>query len=510
MIIDRITNAKKGISFGIINKIISILVPFAIQTAMIHEMGIEYVGLQGVFTSILSVLNVAELGFGSAIIYSMYEPIAKDDNDALCALLGFYKKAYRIVGGTIFAFGIVLMPFLRFFVKTDSVEINVYIVFLLYLINTTLSYFLFSYKSSILFAYQRTHIISVLSASITICMGLLQIVMLIVYRNYYSFLVVAIVFTILNNLLLSAFTRREFPDIICRGKLSREQLTNIKQKVKGLLISKVCGVTRNAFDSVFLSAFLGLSIAGIYSNYYYVMNAVISLLSVIYPALLGGVGNSMQVESAETNYEVMSKIHCMYMLISEWCAVCLLCLYQPFMKLWAGNDNLFPVSIVVLFAISFFVRQLGNVRGVYSDAAGLFWENRYRTLAEAIANVVLNYILVVRFGVAGIISATILTMFFIGFLGSTEVVFRCYFKVGMKEFLLDNLRYAVETLIIGKLSYSLFELINYSVYFELYAKILVCCTIVPLLFCIAKALVKKDRDVIKWFYQKILKADRRK
>lgn len=186
--------------------------------------------------------------------------------------------------------------------------------------------------------------------------------------------------------------------------------------------------------------------AAIYSNYYYIMNAIIGTLSVFSNALVAGVGNSIAIETIEKNYKDFKKINYLYMLISGWCFICLLALYQPFMKLWVGDKLMFDYKAVVLISLYFYVLKMGDIRGTYSDAAGLWWQNRYRAIAESILNVVLNAVLVQVCGIYGIIIATLISLFFINFLSGSKIIFKYYFK-GIKptEFFLLHLKYFVIT-----------------------------------------------------------------
>ena len=487
------------------NKTATIFMPFLVQTVLIRLMGIQYVGLQGVCSSILSVLNVAELGFGSAIAYCMYKPIAYDDVDGINALLLFCKKAYYAVGITILVLGTLLMPFLKYIVTGNDTGANVIIVYVLYMLNTVLSYFLFAYKSTLLNAFQRFDVISNIGTLVSVGMCIIQIILMAIFKNYYLHITIAILFTIISNLAISKRVDHLYPEICCKGKLSAETYDDLKQRVKGVFISKICGVTRNAFDSIFVSMFMGIAVAGIYSNYYYVMNALIGIMAIISPALLGGVGNSIQIETIEKNYADMQNLNSVYMMVSGWTATCLLCFYQPFMKLWAGADNMFSLDIVVLFVVYFFVRQMGNVRGIYSDAAGLFWENRYRTLFEAIANVILNYCFVIKFGVKGIVGATIISLFFIGFLGSTEVLFRCYFKKGLKRYLFDSIKYLIYSAAVAGATYVL------SVYFESFLRYAIiirtamCFFVAPVILLLLWNIDTQDRIALRWLISMVKK-----
>ena len=160
-------NAVRNIFFGAVFKIITLLGPFIIRTMILWIMGSEYIGLNSLFTSILSFLSLAELGVGSALVYSMYKPIAEDDQDMICALLNLYRKMYRIIGMIILGVGLLLLPFLNKLVKGEApADVNLYILYLIYLFNTVISYVMFAYKQSLLTAFQRSDIISKRSAVI--------------------------------------------------------------------------------------------------------------------------------------------------------------------------------------------------------------------------------------------------------------------------------------------------------------------------------------------------------
>lgn len=498
--IERITNAKKGITTGVVSKISTHLMPFFVQTALIQGMGMEYVGLQGVFSSILSVLSVAELGIGNAIVYSMYEPISKDNEDEICALLAYYRKIYRIIGFAILLLGILILPFVGM-ITGELEDVNIYVIFFLYLINAVLSYFLYAYKSSLLVAHQRTDISNNVGTIVCIIMSVAQIMAIMMLKNFYIHLIIAILFTIINNIIISINVDRLFPEYVCKGKISELKYIEIKKNVKGLMIAKVCGTTRNMFDSIFISVFFGVVVAGIYSNYYYVLNAASAILGVIVPAIIGGVGNSIKLDSVEKNLNDMTKIDFVYMIVSGWCAVAMVCLYQPFMSLWAGIENVFAVDIAVLFTLYFYIKQMGNIRAVYSDAAGLFWENRYRTLAEALSNVILNYVLIMIMGVRGVVIATILTVFFLGFLGSAEVLFRCYFKKGLKKYLLCHLKYFCVTVVIAMITYLVCCLVKGDIIIILCTRILICIVIPAFLFFLVYSRSKMLRDIQQLFKQ---------
>jgi O-antigen/teichoic acid export membrane protein len=449
MIINRTKNTIWNILWGILNKIINIVLPFISRTVVIYILGSEYIGLSSLFTSILQVLNLAELGISSAIVFSMYKPIAEDDDEAICALMKLYKRLYKIIGCIILAIGIMLMPFLGHFIKgTYPGDVNLYILYLLYLINTVIGYFIFAYKSALLYAHQRNALISNINSIMCLLQNTAQIIILIIFKNYYLFILIIPICTIINNISIAIAVNKLYSQYSCKGTLSKETISNIVQKVKGLMISKVCNTTRNAFDSIFISSFIGLTAVAIYSNYYYIMASILSILTIITNSMIGGIGNSIVLDSVEKNYNDMRKFNFIYSWISGVFTVCLLCLYQPFMRLWVGESMMYPMHIVIAFCTYFYAMTLGGIRAVYHDAVGLWWEARYRAIIESILNLLLNWILTPLFGILGTIIGTLISLLIVNYGYGTKILFDYYFnEYKIKTFFLDHLRYTIFVII---------------------------------------------------------------
>lgn len=507
MKIDRIGNTKRGIAYGFLNQAICLLLPFFIQTITIHQLGIEYVGIKGLFSSILTVLSLVELGFGSAIVYSMYKPIATDDEDSLCALLNLYRKIYNLIGLIILLLGLAVTPFLTKLVKdTYPSEINIYIVFLIYLLSTVLSYWVFSYKSSLLTAYQRTDILSIINALTQLFCSMIQIAVLIITKNFYYFLIANIARVVANNILVSVFVDKMYPRITCKGKVNITLLADIKKKLAGLLIGKVCGVTRNSFDSIFIAAFLGLTQAAIYSNYYQIIMALNGVTLIVLTSLLGGIGNSIVIESKEKNFSDMILLNNIYLVISGLMAIGMTCLYQPFMSIWVGKDYLFSNQIMILFPIYFYILKMGDIRSVYSEAAGLFWEDRWRSIAEAIANVLLNYLLGKHFGVIGILIATLITIFIFGFCFAAVVAFKYYFNTGLKEYFWCQFVLIMVTLVVGGGTYCICNIIiAQNMFITLLVRGVICIMISPIMYWVILHKTSRYKEA-KLFLLRILKS----
>lgn len=434
----RAKNASRNIVFGIILKAYQIAFPFVIRTAMIYKMGMNYVGLNSLFTSVLQVLNLAELGVGSAMVYSMYKPIVTGDEDTICALLNLYKKYYRIIGCIVLAAGIILLPFIPHLISKDSVipeDINIYLIYLMNLFATVMSYWLFAYMNSLLMAHQRNDLVSKVMLVTNTIQYALQLVFIIFVKSYYLYLSALIFTQILTNILTAVIARRKYPNYLPKGELEKEKVLEINHRVRDLFTAKFGTVVVSSADSIVISAFLGLSVLGIYNNYYYIVMSVSGFLTIIFNSITSGVGNSLVTESLDKNYKDFKMMSLLIVWLLAVCSSCFLCLFQPFMTMWVGKKNLLDFKLVILFCIYFFVCQMSMLWATFKDAAGLWHEDRYRALIGALANLILNIILVQFIGLYGILLSTIISYVCISIPWLIHNLFSLLFKRSSGEYL---------------------------------------------------------------------------
>lgn len=493
----RIQIAKKNIIWAIIYQITVIILPFITRTIMIYTWGSEYLGLNSLFTSILSVLNVAELGIGNAVVYAMYKPLALNDNKTICALLGFYRKIYHIIGLVVVIGGLAILPFIRYLISGNIPDdVNVYILFLIYLLDTSGSYFLFSYQAAILKANQRNEIINKVSAGISIIKSVGQILVLLLCKNYYLYALFVPLASILVNIIVACVTRKIYPNYSCKGKIDQRLKTEIKKKVMALFVSKTTGIIYNSSDSIAISAFLGLITLTKYNNYYYILNAVSAVVSSIFSSITSTIGNSIVLESEEKNYKDYINLSFINSWIVGWCTVCLFCLYQSFMKIWIGEQLMFDEGIIIGFCLYFYVQQLKTVLNVYRDAAGLWREDMWRDCIANIFDIVANIILVQIIGVYGILISTIIAILFISYPWQAWTVHKNLFHCSMWPY-------------IGKLGFYSFVTIgacwftNYICNYirgdgvgQLFIKAFICCTIPNVIFLICYFKTKEFSNMI--------------
>lgn len=459
----RTSNATRNIKWGFYNKIVAVIFPFITRTVMIYVMGVQYVGLSSLFSSILQVLSFTELGIGSALVFSMYKPIEEQSVDKICALLNFYKRAYQIIGTIILFVGLTLLPFLKYLVADEVPKgINLQYLFGIYLLNNVIGYYLFAYKQSLFLASQRVDRISAVNMLTQIAMNTLQIIALFFVRSYYTYAIVIPLTTTLNNVIVKILSEKYFPDYKCYGKIDENALREIKKKVKGMVFQKIGGIVLTSVDSIVISAFLGIVLLGIYQNYYYIFVALNGFLSIIMSSIIPIVGNCMITDSIEKNLNDFKKYNFIYIWIVAWCTVCLICLYQPFMKIWVGEERMLGTDMALLFAIYFFIHKWCDMLYVYQEAAGIWWETRFVPIIAAILNLGLNLILVQKIGLQGILISTIIAVVLIYDVGYAIVLFKFYFKSNkaLKGYLATQFFYLIIMTLAGLLSFIFCHLIQ--------------------------------------------------
>lgn len=443
--IERTKNASRNIFFGVILKIYQILVPFLMRTAMIYLMGVQYLGLNSLFTSVLQVLNLAELGVGSAMVYSMYKPIAEDDNITICALMKLYRTYYRVIGLVIAVVGCALTPFIPYLIKSDvPAGINIYILYLLNLGATVLSYWLFAYKNSILQAHQRTDVVSkVTLVTSTIQYGL-QLFVLWAFHNYYLYVIVMLATQALTNIVTAVCANKLYPQFKPKGDIPKEEVKQINQRIKDLFTAKLGTTIVNSADTIVISAFLGLTVLAIYQNYYYIMTSVVGFLMIIMSSCTAGIGNSLVTESMEKNYSDFRKLNLFITWIAGICVCCFLNIYQPFMILWAGEEYLLSFGCVILMCLYFYLYVTNHLMATYKDAAGMWHEDRFRPLCASMFNLALNLFLVRYIGIFAIILSTVLSYILVNMPWLIHNLFKVVFKRNKNDFV----RYYLKNIVV--------------------------------------------------------------
>lgn len=482
--IERTKNATRNIIFGVILKLYNIVIPFFMRTAMLYLLGVNYLGLNSLFASILQVLNLAELGVGSAMVYSMYKPIVDDDRKKICALMKLYKLYYRIIGFIIAILGLMLLPFIPKLISGDvPSNINIYILYILNLGATILSYWLFAYKNCLLDAHQRVDINSKIDFIITTIQYSLQFIVLLYIKSYYIYLIVALFTQVMRNIITAIIVNKMYPKYEASGKLDKGEVKVINNRVKDLFTSKIGGVIVNSSDNIVISTFLGLNMLAIYQNYVFILNSIIMIVGIIFSSCMAGIANSIILETKEKNFNDLNKFTFIIAWIAGFCACCLLVLYQPFMKIWVGQEYELEFNIVICLCIYYFIYEINQLLCMYKDAAGIWHEDRFRPLVTAFVNLGMNLILVKFIGIYGVILSTVLSTLFIGMPWLLHNLFTILFERKQFESYVKKLLLYIGTTILScSITYYICTLIHFSNLLELILKGVVCCILPNIIF----------------------------
>lgn len=434
MKLDFAKNTKRNMMANALSSGIKLLFPFLNRTLFLWLLGPEYLGLNGLFGSILGVLMLAELGFGMAVVCSMYKPVADDDRELLCAYLKFYRKIYRCVGATIFIVGLALLPFIgRFVHGSVPPDINLHVLYFIHLVNTAASYFLFAYRGVVLGAHHRNDVITNIRTGVQVAQYVAVFLILLVTRNYYHYVIATVLFTVLQNVLLVTASRRLFPDIEPRGSLPDYLRRRVISDVKSIFMHKVGGVITNCTDNLVISAFLGLVAVASYGNYYYVLTSVAGLVGIVYGSMTGGFGNKIHTESKESNFELFLRINRYTMVIVLFCSAVMAAMYQPFMRVWVKGDATFVRHALtpVLMVFYFYIMQSRQVLQVFKSAASLWRQDRWRPIVAGAVNLGSNMLFVIflpdAYKLDGVIFSTIISVALIQIPWESHVVFSSFF-----------------------------------------------------------------------------------
>lgn len=434
----RTKNTYRNTAWGLIYRITTLLGPFAIKTIIIRRLGIEYNGLSSLFTSILTVLNLANLGFSSSLVFMMYKAVVEDDMDSFCALLSYFRKVYKYVGIVILTLGMALMPFLPHLVRGSyPADINLYLLFIIYLAETVLGYLMFAYNEAVFSAYQRNDIILKISTVRFAVQYILQCAVLLIFANYYLYAVLLPIMVIPNNIALYKVARREFPEITCRGTLDEGVKKSIHHRVITLFGHKVGSAVLVSVDSILISAFLNLVTLSIYSNYYYIITAVNAIIEIVTNGSIAGIGNKLMTDSKEENYRTFMMMNYGWVALVGGSAACMVGMYQPFIKIWAGSEYLLSNPLMLLIVFYFYSWMFRIMLLTYRDAAGLWTRDWLKPYVGMVVNLAGSIVMVlITKSIVGVLIPTIFVFFFIYFPWETWAVFKF-------QFLRSSLQYVV-------------------------------------------------------------------
>lgn len=500
----RTGNVLKNMATNIAGQGLVLLLNFIQRTVFIYTLGKDYLGLQGFVTSLLSILSLAELGLGDAIIFALYKPLAEKDNEKIQSLMQYYAKAYKIIGITIGIIGVVLLPFIEFFVTGDMPDINLYLVYLLYLFNTVSTYF-FAYKRSILQADQKAYICGLYQYFFQIVQAIIQIILLIKTHDFIIYIIIQIICSIVMNIAISNKANKDYSYIKKTvGKpLTKKDKEGITKNIKALVLHKLGGVIVNNTGTLLMSKFVGIGIVGIYANYRMIITSMTNVLYQIVSAFTAGLGNLGAENDKEKLYEIYNVLELGCFWMYSFSTVCIFVLINPFVEMWVGKEYLFNIGTVALLSINFYILGMRQLVLTTRTALGLFWFDRYKPLIESIVNLVVSLILVKYLNINGIFIGTLMGYVLVDLSIEPYVLFRHGFDKGLKQYYIKYIIELAHMVVTAIITYRICSLITGNTWLIFIIKVIVCvcCSLFSLFVISCKQ--KEFKELKKRFFKVI-------
>lgn len=398
-----------------VRMVIGILMNFISQTIFIYVLGAEYLGLNGLFSNILSLLAMSELGIGVAISFYLYKPLVDNNIERIKSLMHFYKWSYRVVGLMIMTIGTCIMPILPKIVNFDqAVPENLYLVYFLYLLNIASSYFLFAYKQTLVTANQELYKIEKINSIFLVINCIVDVCVLILFHSYIIYLVMRIVLVCIKNIVLGIRIDKEYTYLKDKDfiPLSREEIKSFFVDIGDVAVFQIGSTLFNATDNIIISVLLGTVVVGYYSNYYLIISQCVVVIGIVVKAFSAGIGNVIATESKEKQFLVFRQLDFVAYVGVATITAGLFQGLNSVINIWVGQvDENYVLSQTVVFFLcaSFFMDGTTQILNKFREGSGTFKTGRSLQIIGGLLNIFLSVVLGTLFGLEGIFASTVIS-----------------------------------------------------------------------------------------------------
>ena len=484
-------------SFG--TQIGVLLINFLSRTIFIKVLGVEILGINSLFTNTLTLLSLAELGFGNAIIYSMYKPVKENDTKKIAALMNFYKKIYTIVIIIVSILGISLIPFLDIIVNVEEPIDHMLLYYLLFLANTVGSY-LFAYKSSIINVQQKIYITKSVSFCALFLQFIIQTTALFITHNYLIYLIIQVSCTLLNNIICSIIANKMYPYINEKQVITKEEKRTIYKNVDAIFLYKLCGTILNNTDNIFISILISTSMVGYYSNYFMIISALSNIVFIVFNSITASVGNLMVEDDKAKQNNIFLQINLICFIITGFCSLELLGLMNNFISLWVGKEFILEKRVELIIIINFYIYTIQNPVWVFRDTTGLFKDAKNSAIISAIMNIIVSLILGKIAGLFGILLGTALSRLLVTSWHQPLMLYKKIFKLPIIKYVKNQIYYLIVLIICAIPIYFISKIIDASTIFHFILKGVINAIIIAIIFY----LLLKNTEEFKALYDRFI------
>ena len=492
-----------SILFG---QVINLILQFVVRTVFINTLGKSYLGINGLFSNILTMLSLADLGVGSAILFKLYEPLAKNDEQRINILIKFYKKVYTFIGIIVLLVGLTLIPFLKYIIKDyttiNEIGVNLTFVYILYLIKTVSSYLFFAYKSAIIKADQKEYKLNIIIYVVNFITSIVQIITLVTLKNFELYVIIFIISVVLENYLSAKLAEKLYPIIKekCFGKLDKKEILNIFKDCGAIFINKINVVVLTATDNIIISMFLGIDMVGLYSNYYVLYSTINTIFNKVFDSVTHSLGNLHVTKDIEKEYRIYKTINLITILLGATTGITFFCVADKFIKLWVGDAWIIPQPFSLLMGIEIFTMSMDLFIGKYRTSMGLFQQSKYRPLFGMVINIVVSAILVNIIGLNGVLIGTIAANWLTLIWYDPLIIHKYGFlnKYSVKKYYLKNMIYVGVTTILGILCYFVTQnVFDGHGWFTLIFDVVLCVALISSIIIILFLKSDEGKEIIK-------------
>lgn len=479
-------NSLINIKYAMYGQVAGLLLNFVMRIVFVKILSAEYLGVEGLFTNILDMLSLAELGVGTSIIYSLYKPIAENDKEAIKTLMKLYKKMYVLIGMIIGIVGICITPFLNYFIKSMPNIQHLKLIYIMFIINSAISYF-YSYKRSLIIAHEKRYITTIYRYGFYIAMCIAQILALFITRNYILFLSLLIINTVLENICVAHKADRMYPYLKDKDvkKLPKETRTTIVRNIRAMMYHRIGSIVVGGTDNLLISKFVGVIVVGMYSNYLVIIQGLNLLIGNIFIGITSSIGNLGVTESEERLREAFDNVNFIGFCAFGFSSICLLNLFNPFIYLWLGKDYLFSWKLMLLIVINFYLTGMRKSVLTFRDALGLYWYDRYKAVFEAAINLIVSLILIKAFSTAGVFLGTMISTITTCFWVEPFILYKYGLRCSCKSYFTKYISYTLVTIFTAYLTTIACNSITGYTVILFFVRLLICITITGVIFIIA-------------------------
>lgn len=446
----RTKNAKLNIIFGYIAQVGILILSFVGRRIFLTYLSADYLGINGLYSNILTLLSLAELGLDTAVVYTLYKPVAEHDVRLIHSLLAFFRKIYCALSFCIFTVGIALIPFLPYLIKSNLLEKDLIFYYILFLINTVSSYFV-AHKIALLSASQEQRVQKIVSLSFNLCLQVIHILVLLIWKNYYAYIIATVINTLATNIFLSIITNRLHPEIFVKQDPVEFNKKPIISRVISTFLYKIGAVLVNSTDNILISVLVSTAAVGYYSNYFTIVSAFNGFLAIITTSLVAGIGNLATKGKHREQGDLFDMMVLFYHYISAIGFIGFSMLLNNFVEIWLGPGYLFDSNTVFIIALNFYLTNAISPVWMFREANGIFQKVKFLLLIRAFLNIVFSIWFGIMWGVLGIFMATALSLLLTNFWYEPHILSKfilirsekIYWKKQAKYFLLTIACYVI-------------------------------------------------------------------